>query len=129
MSFSSQTRDGYQKVIPFPTNSELGQVPWVVDPQTAFPKAGYATSDSKGGQNLQVIRGKALWKVSDNFNVTIAGDYSHQNQSSYPTTVLDVTTPAGDALPIGVQRVAAGPVRLHGRAVQLLHQHAGGVAQ
>ena len=88
LSFSSQTRDGYQDVIPFPTNSELGSVPWVVDPQTAFPKAGYATSDSKGGQNLQVIRGKALWKVNDKFNVTIAGDYAHQNQSSYPTTVI-----------------------------------------
>ena len=30
---------------------------------------------------------------------------------------------------VGVRRVAAGPVRLHGRAVQLLHQPAGGVAQ
>ena len=67
LSFSSQERDGYQDVIPFPTNSELGRVPWVVDPQTAFPKAGTATSDTKGGQNVQVIRGKALWKVSDNF--------------------------------------------------------------
>ena len=129
LSFSSQTRDGYQEVIPFPTDTELGRVPWVVDPQTAFPKAGYATSDDKGGQNVQVIRGKALWKVSDKFNVTIAGDYAHQDQSSYPTTVLDVTTPGGRRAAHGVLRVAAGPVRLHGRAVQLLHQHAGGIAQ
>jgi iron complex outermembrane recepter protein len=99
LSFSSQTRKGYQEVIPFPTNTELGQVPWVVDPQTAFPKAGYATSDTKGGQNLQVIRGKALWKVNEKFNVTIAGDYAYQNQSSAPTTVLEVATPAGDNLP------------------------------
>jgi len=99
LSFSSQTRDGYQKVIPFPANSELGSVPWVVDPQTAFPKAGYATSRTNGGQNVQVIRGKALWKVSDNFNVTISGDYAHQNQSSFPETVLAVRTPAGDSLP------------------------------
>jgi len=63
VSFSSQVRDGYQDVIPFPTDSELGQVPWVVDPQTAFPKAGYGTADTKGGQNLQVFRGKALWKA------------------------------------------------------------------
>src|SRR5262245_27565785 len=99
LSFSSQQRDGYQEVIPFPANSELGRVPWVVDPQTAFPKAGTATADSKGGQNLQVVRGKALWKVNDKFNVTIGGDYTYQNQSSYPTTVLAVITPAGDALP------------------------------
>jgi len=99
ISFSSQQRDGYQDVIPFPTDTELGQVPWVVDPQSAFPKAGTATADSKGGQNVQVVRGKALWKVSDKFNVTIAGDYTYQNQPSYPTTVLAVITPAGDALP------------------------------
>jgi iron complex outermembrane receptor protein len=109
LSFSSQVRDGYQEVIPFPTNTELGQVPWVVDPQTAFPKAGIATADTKGGQNLQVLRGKALWKVSDKFNLTIAGDYSYQNQSSYPTTVLDVTTPAGDALPTPFSAWPPGP--------------------
>jgi iron complex outermembrane receptor protein len=109
VSFSSQTRDGYQKVIPFPTNTELGSVPWVVDPQTAFPKAGYATSDTKGGQNLQVVRAKALWTVSDSFRVTIAGDYEHQNQSSYPTTVLDVTTPAGNALPTPFSAWPPGP--------------------
>ena len=109
LSFSSSRREGYQKVIPFPTNSELGQVPWVVDPQTAFPKAGYATSDTKGGQDLQVVRGKALWKVSDNFEVTIAGDYTYQNQPSYPTTVLDVTTPAGDGLPSVFSAWPPGP--------------------
>jgi iron complex outermembrane receptor protein len=109
LSFSSQKRDGYQRVIPFPTDSELGQVPWVVDPQSAFPKAGTATSDTKGGQNLQVLRGKALWKVSDKFNVTIGGDYTYQNQPSYPTTVLDVTTPAGDALPTVFSAWPPGP--------------------
>jgi iron complex outermembrane receptor protein len=91
LSFSSQTREGYQKVIPYPANSEMGTVPFVIDQQTAFPKAGYATSDTKGGQNLQVLRAKALWKASDRVNITFAGDYSHQDQSSFPTTVLDVT--------------------------------------
>ncbi|MGH8262203.1 MAG: TonB-dependent receptor, partial [Steroidobacteraceae bacterium] len=100
LSVSSQVRDGYQRVIPYPLNTEMGQIPYVVDPQTAFPKAGYATSDTKGGQNLQVIRGKALWMASDAVHVTFAADYSHQDQSSYPTTVLDVTTPAGNNLPI-----------------------------
>jgi iron complex outermembrane receptor protein len=70
----------------------MGTIPFVVDSQTAFPKAGIATSDTKGGQNLQVIRGKALWKASDNVQVTFAGDYSHQNQSSFPTTILYVAT-------------------------------------
>ncbi len=129
MSFSSQRREGYQEVIPFPTNSELGQVPWVVDPQTAFPKAGYATSDTKGGQNLQVIRGKALWKVTDNFEVTIAGDYTLPEPVVVPDDGARRDDAGGRRAANGVQRVAAGSVRLHGRAVQLLHQHAGGVAQ
>jgi iron complex outermembrane receptor protein len=92
LSISSQVRDGYQKVIPYPTNTLLGSTPFVVDQQDAFPKAGYATSDTKGGQNLQVLRGKALWIVNDDVKVTLSSDYSHQNQSSYPTTVLGVTT-------------------------------------
>jgi iron complex outermembrane receptor protein len=99
LSVSSQVRDGYQKVIPYPTNLELGRVPFVVDPQTAFPKPAYQTSSANGGQNLQVIRGKALWHASDTVDVTFAADWSHQDQSAYPTTVLGVTTqpatPAG----------------------------------
>jgi iron complex outermembrane receptor protein len=87
LSVSSQVRDGYQRVIPFP-----GTTPFVVDQQTDFPKAGYSTSDTKGGQNQQVIRAKALWKASDSVNVTFAADWSHQDQSSYPTTVLSVVT-------------------------------------
>jgi iron complex outermembrane receptor protein len=91
LSVSSQTRDGYQKVIPYPASTEMGTVPFAIDQQTAFPKAGYATSDTKGGQNLQVLRGKALWKASDSVSLTIAADYSHQDQSSTPTTVLGLT--------------------------------------
>ena len=56
-----------------------------------------------------MVRGKALWKVSDNFKVTIAGDYTYQNQPSYPTTVLDVTTPAGDGLPTVFSAWPPGP--------------------
>src|SRR5262249_8822650 len=103
LSFSSQTRDGYQKVIPFPADSEMGRVPYMVDPQTAFPKAGYDTSKSNCGPNLQVIRGKALLKVSDAFTVTIGGDYAHQDQSSFPETVMAVTLPSGENnLPAGI---------------------------
>jgi iron complex outermembrane recepter protein len=94
ISVSSQVRDGYQKVIPFPTTSELGSIPFVVDQQTAFPKAGYQTSDANGGQDLQVIRGKALWHASSDVDVTFAADLSRQDQSSFPTTIVSVDTPA-----------------------------------
>ncbi len=83
-------RDGYQKQIPFPSS-----VPYVTDPVNAYPKAGYDTSESNGGQNQQVVRGKLLWNASEDFSITVAGDWQHQDQSSTPSTVLSVeTTPA-----------------------------------
>jgi iron complex outermembrane receptor protein len=83
-------RDGYQEVIPFPSS-----VPFATDPVRAYPKAGYDTSDTNGGQDQQVIRGKMLWNVSDSFSLTLAGDWQHQSQSATPSTVLSVqTTPA-----------------------------------
>src|ERR1700689_2023953 len=39
VSISSQTRDGYQKTIPYPPGSGIGSVPYQVDAQTDFPKA------------------------------------------------------------------------------------------
>jgi iron complex outermembrane receptor protein len=109
ISVSSQVRDGYQRVIPYPANSLLGSTPFVVDQQTAFPKAGYETADRKGDQNLKVIRGKALWHASDAVDVTFAGDWSRQHQASYPTTVLGVTTPAFIPGPAGAFNTLPGP--------------------
>jgi len=95
ITVSSQERDGYQDVIPYPAGTPLGDTPFVVDPINAYPKAGHDTSESNGGQNLQVIRGKLLWLPSDTFEVTLTADYQHQDQSSTPATVLAVnTTPA-----------------------------------
>ncbi|HEU4625829.1 MAG TPA: TonB-dependent receptor [Steroidobacteraceae bacterium] len=78
-------RDGYQKVIPFPSS-----VPFVTDPVRAYPKAGYDTSDTNGGIDQQVLRGKMVWNASDTFSLTFAGDWQHQDQSATPSTVLSV---------------------------------------
>ena len=91
LTVSSMSRDGYQKVIPFPS-----PVPFALDPETAYPKAGFDTSGTKGGQDQQVIRGKLLWNVSDNFRLTFAGDWQHQDQPSTPTTVLRVMSEPGN---------------------------------
>jgi len=94
ISVSSQVRDGYQKVIPYPVTTEIGSVPYVVDKSTDYPKPAYQTAEANGGQNLQVIRGKLLWHASSAVDVTFAGDYSHQDQSAFPTTIVSVQTPA-----------------------------------
>jgi iron complex outermembrane recepter protein len=95
LSVSSQVRDGYQRVIPYPSNSLAGSTPFLVDPQTAYPKSGTDSSDTHGGQNVQAIRGKLLWTASDTFQMTLSADYTHQNQSAFPVTITRVsTTPA-----------------------------------
>jgi iron complex outermembrane recepter protein len=88
ISVSSQQQTGWQKVIPYPTNSPYGSSPFVVDPQNSYPKAGYQTSDNYGGTGVYTIRGKMLWNASDKLSVTFAGDWSHEDQTALPYTVL-----------------------------------------
>jgi iron complex outermembrane recepter protein len=84
ITVSTQNRNGWVNVIPYPSN--FG--PYVVDPQTAYPKAAYQTSDNYGGYGVDTIRGKLLWNVSDKTTVTFTADWSHENQTALPYTVL-----------------------------------------
>jgi len=88
ISVSSQNQTGWQKVIPYPTDSPYGQAPFVVDPQNAYPKAGYQTSDNFGGTGVTSMRAKVLWNASDKLNVTLTGDWSHEDQTALPYTIL-----------------------------------------
>ncbi len=92
ITVSSQVRDGWVKVIPYPTDSPYGAAPFVTDAQTAYPKAGYATSDNFGGYNTQSIRAKLLWNASDKLTVTTTADWTHQDQTALPYTVLGIFT-------------------------------------
>jgi iron complex outermembrane receptor protein len=95
ITVSSVYRDGYQDVIPYPADTPWGSQPWIVDPMNAYPRAGFDTADAKGGLDQKAVRAKLLWLASDAVEVTLAGDYTYQNQPSTPTTVLSVnTTPA-----------------------------------
>jgi iron complex outermembrane receptor protein len=89
ISVSSLTRNGYQNTIPFPATA-----PYQVLGQADYPKAaGNQTSSTNGGQNQQVIRGKILWHAAENFDVTASADWTHQDQSGIPNTVLGVFVP------------------------------------
>jgi iron complex outermembrane receptor protein len=90
ISVSSQNQTGWQKVIPYPSTTPYGQAPFVVDPQNVYPKAGYQTSDNFGGTGVETVRGKLLWKASDKLNVTFTADWSHEDQTALPYTVLGV---------------------------------------
>jgi iron complex outermembrane recepter protein len=86
VSVSSTTRDGYQNTIPFP-----GTDPYQIVGQANYPKSEGSQSNSEGGgQNQQVIRGKLVWHAADNFDVTLGADWTHENQSGIPNTILGV---------------------------------------
>ena len=85
---SSQNRNGYQRVIPYPAGSPEAATPFIVDPQDAYPKAGYQTGDAYGGYDVQTLRGKLLWLVSDKTTVTVTADWNHQAQEALPYTIL-----------------------------------------
>jgi iron complex outermembrane recepter protein len=90
VTVSSQVRNGYVNLVSYPQNTPMGSEPFVVDPQTAYPKSGYQTSDNYGGYNVQTIRGKLLWNVSDKLTITTTADWTHQDQTALPYTVLAV---------------------------------------
>jgi len=92
ITVSSQQQDGYQRVIPYPTDGSVGIAPFVVDPQTAYPKAGYATGDDYGGKGIFTMRGKMLWNVSDKLSLTFTGDWTHEDQTALPEVVLSTYT-------------------------------------
>ncbi|HTT41462.1 MAG TPA: TonB-dependent receptor [Steroidobacteraceae bacterium] len=90
ISVSSQNQTGWVKVVPYPTSTPMGGSPFVVDPQTAYPKAGYATNDNYGGTGVTAFRGKILWNASDKLHITFTGDWTHQDQTALPYTILGV---------------------------------------
>ena len=82
VSVSSQTREGYQKVIPYPGDSIIGSTPHQVSGQDDYPKApGTQSNSAGGGENVQALRFKMLWHANDKVDLTFAGDYTHEDQS------------------------------------------------
>ncbi len=87
---------------------------------------GTQSSSSNGGQNVQAIRGKLLWHAIRMYlDVTVAGDYTHEDQSGMANTVQSVTTANATDLP---GRPTPGAVRREHlrQSVQHVYHHAGG---
>ncbi len=87
VAFSDESRDGYQKRIPYQSST-----PYVSDPLGAFHNAGTEAFNTQGGQNQQTVRGKLLWKASDSVTATFGADWTHTNQPGVATTVLQPIT-------------------------------------
>lgn len=88
VTFGTQNQDGWQQVIPYPTSSPYGQTPFVVDPATAYPASGYQTGSDYGGTGVTTMRTKVLWFATDRVKFTVTGDWTHENQTALPNTVV-----------------------------------------
>jgi iron complex outermembrane receptor protein len=114
ITVSSQSQDGYQRRIPYPSTT-----PYVTDPVGALHNAGSNEAfDTQGGTDQQVIRGKLLWRVADGLTATVTGDWTHTNQPATANTVLETVTTGPSAVfgafynlcLLGVQFVPTAPL-------------------
>jgi iron complex outermembrane receptor protein len=96
ITFSSQYRRGYQERVPYPGSG------YVSDPVGAMHASGTQTFDTQGGTNQQILRGKLVWNASDAVTATLSVDWTHTDQPSTASTVLQtvVTPPVGIFGPI-----------------------------
>jgi iron complex outermembrane receptor protein len=85
---SERQQDGFQKRIPFPGASN-----YYVDP-FVWEHAGYDRSNkAQGGHNVFSIRGKLLAEVAPALDITLSGDWSHEDSPSTAATVLSTNSP------------------------------------
>ena len=92
VTFSSQSRDGYQRRVPYPGTG------YVSDPVGAIHSSGTEVFDTQGGQNEQVVRAKLQWKPNDALTGLLSVDWTHTNQPSTASTVLDTITSGPQAV-------------------------------
>ncbi len=91
VSISTQTREGWTDIEPYPAGSSIGMNAFKVMGQSDMPKASETEGSAHdGGKDVQAMRGKILFNVSDTVNVTLGGDYTHQDQSGLANTVRGV---------------------------------------
>lgn len=89
ITVASLVRDGYQKRIQTPGLPDFQNIP-----EETYHQSGYfSKGDTQGDQNQQVVRAKLLYKASDDLKVTFAADWTHEDQSSSPNTILATTEP------------------------------------
>jgi iron complex outermembrane receptor protein len=92
VTFSSQFRDGYERRIHYPESG------YVSDPVGALHSSGTETFDTQGGQNEQVMRAKLQWKPNEAITGMFSVDWTHTNQPSTASTVLQTITSGPQAI-------------------------------
>jgi iron complex outermembrane receptor protein len=93
ITVATQYQDGYQRRIPYPSAT-----PYVSDPVGALHSSGTEAFDTQGGTNQQTVRAKVLWKNSDSVTTTFTADWTHTNQPSTASSVLETVTSGPQAI-------------------------------
>jgi iron complex outermembrane receptor protein len=89
ITVSSLVHDGYQRRIATPGLPDFQNIP-----ETTYHQAGYfSNGNTQGGQNQQVVRGKLLYNASDDLKFTMTADWTHEDQTALPNTILATTEP------------------------------------
>jgi iron complex outermembrane receptor protein len=84
ITVSSLERDGYQKRVPY-----TQATPYATEPTASFDQAGVESEgNTQGGQNQQTIRAKFLYKASTDLKFTLTADWTHEDQTVTPNTIL-----------------------------------------
>lgn len=83
VSVSSKSRDGYQKRFAFPGT--------YVSSVARFNHADRTTGDEQGGEDVQNLRAKLLWRANSAIEFLLTGDYTHANEQAAASTLLDAT--------------------------------------
>ena len=85
VSFSSKTRDGYQKRIAFP-----GAAAYDTDQGRFYTSEAPGGDDRQGNENAQTLRAKLLWIASDSFRLNLSVDGTRAREEAAPESLLDV---------------------------------------
>ena len=108
ITFDEERRNGWQHRIPFPgsvagssgipdCDAQAAGTKCVVsyEANTDFPAAGYQTSQRPGGQNKWSARGKIMLLPSDDFRITLEGDYTYVDQPAQANTAMAINPGLG----------------------------------
>ena len=85
VSFSSKTRDGYQRRIAFP-----GASAYETDIGKFYTSEAPGGDDRQGNENAQTLRAKLLWTPSDSFRINLSVDGTRAREEAAPESLRDV---------------------------------------
>lgn len=90
-AFSSTDQDGYQKIRQYPGDPNASDEPTLLQ----SPGASANSSDTRGGLDHYNLRGKLLWQLTDDTEMTLVVDYAKADEEAGAISLVDEGIVAG----------------------------------